>query len=111
MFGSKIPEWFNYVLRNHFRFGGHFEYLECKLSGLRKICDGLRLSNFQKLDLLVFTYDCGGFFKLSLFDGSSVEVRLDVNEITFGKFSFWGCFIYSRDGVKFLFFLVQVLYF
>ncbi|KAL1808431.1 hypothetical protein ACET3Z_025421 [Daucus carota] len=84
MFGSVIPEWFNYVLRNHFRFGGHFEFLERKLSGLRKICDGLRLSSFEKLELLVFTYESDGFFKLSLFDGSAVEVRLDVNEITFG---------------------------
>ncbi|WOH08669.1 hypothetical protein DCAR_0728113 [Daucus carota subsp. sativus] len=83
-FGAKIPEWFAYVLKNHFRFGGHFEFTKRKQSGLKKICEGLKLSKFEKFELLVFTYDSGRLFTLTLFDGSSVEVCLDVQAITLG---------------------------
>ncbi|WOH01235.1 hypothetical protein DCAR_0520616 [Daucus carota subsp. sativus] len=73
MFGSKLPEWFSFVLKNHFRFGGHLDFLEGKITGLRKVCGGLKLANFQKLELLVFTYEMGRFLNLSLFDGHNVE--------------------------------------
>ena len=88
-FGAKIPEWFTYVLKNHFRFGGHFEFTKRKLSGLKKICEGLKLSKFEKFELLVFTYDSGRLFTLTLFDGSSVEVCLDVQAITLGGFVYF----------------------
>ena len=88
-FSAKIPEWFTYVLKNHFRFGGHFEFTKRKLSGLKKICEGLKLSKFEKFELLVFTYDSGRLFTLSLFDGSSVEVCLDVQAITLGEFVYF----------------------
>lgn len=67
-------------------FGGHFEFVEGKISGLRKLCEGLKLPNFQKLELLVFTYDMGRFLKLSMFDGRNVEVSLDIKAITSGEF-------------------------
>ncbi|KAL1826920.1 hypothetical protein ACET3Z_005332 [Daucus carota] len=85
MFGSKLPEWFCFVLKNHFRFGGHLDFLEGKITGLRKVCGGLKLANFQKLELLVFTYEMGRSLNLSLFDGHNVEVSLDVQAITYGS--------------------------
>ena len=85
MFGAKIPEWVTYVLKNHFMFGGHYEFLHHKISGLSSICQGLRLDNFDRLELLVFTYDGDRIFRLSLFDGRNVEVGLDINVITYGE--------------------------
>ncbi|KAL1819307.1 hypothetical protein ACET3Z_014176 [Daucus carota] len=88
MFGSDIPEWFVYNLKNFALYGGHYEFLERKLSGLRKVCEGLRLLNFDVLELMVFTYDGGRRFKLSLFDGCNVEIDLDVNDILPGSLRF-----------------------
>ena len=88
IFGSTIPEWFTYRLRNHYIFGGHYEFFERKLYGLRSICEGLRLPDFNKLEFLVFTYDGGRNFKLSLFDGTNVEIGLDLTPVTTGKFDF-----------------------
>ncbi|KAL1831329.1 hypothetical protein ACET3Z_000980 [Daucus carota] len=88
MYGGQIPEWFTYVLKNHFIFGGHYEFLHRKLSGLSSICQGLRLDNFDRLELLVFTYDGDRIFRLSLFDGRNVEVGLDINVITYGNLRF-----------------------
>lgn len=99
MFGSKLPEWFCFVLKNHFRFGGHLDFLEGKITGLRKVCGGLKLANFQKLELLVFTYEMGRFLNLSLFDGHNVEVSLDVQAITYGECEklFFTCFTDNLD--------------
>ncbi|WOG86593.1 hypothetical protein DCAR_0205808 [Daucus carota subsp. sativus] len=88
IFGSTIPEWFTYRLRNHYIFCGHCEFLERKLSGLRSICEGLRLVDFDKLELLVNTYNGGRNFKLSLFDGTNVEIGLDLTAITSGHLVF-----------------------
>lgn len=90
MFGSDIPEWFTYNLKNHAIYGGHYEFFERKLSGLRTVCEGLRLVNSDVLELLVFTYDGGRRFKLSLFDGCNVKINLDVNVILPSKSrEFW----------------------
>ena len=83
----------SYVLKNHDIFGGRYEFLERKLSGLSTVSEGLRLQNFDRLECMVFTYDGGNVFKLSLFDGRSVEIDLNVNHIRCGKiFYFWLCY-------------------
>lgn len=84
-FGSTIPEWVRYVLKNHDMFGGRYELLSGQLSGLSNVSQGLRLPNFDRLECMVFTYDGGNVFKLSLFDGRSVEIDLNVNHIRCGK--------------------------
>lgn len=84
-FGSTIPEGVKYVLKNNDMFGGRYEFVEPKLSGLSTVSDGLKLKNFDRLECMVFTYDGGNVFKLSLFDGRSVEIDLNVNHIKCGK--------------------------
>ncbi|KAL1815677.1 hypothetical protein ACET3Z_018251 [Daucus carota] len=41
--------------------------------------------DFSLLELMVFTYDGGRVFKLSLFDGHNVEIGLDVNVVVSGS--------------------------
>ena len=41
--------------------------------------------DFSLLELMVFTYDGGRVFKLSLFDGHNVEIGLDVNVVVSGE--------------------------
>ena len=85
MFGSVIPEWFIYKTKDNGIFGGHYEFLERKLSGMRRVCEVLRLVDFSLLELMVFTYDGGRVFKLNLFDGHNVEIGLDVNVVVSGE--------------------------
>ncbi|XP_063944812.1 uncharacterized protein LOC135151133 [Daucus carota subsp. sativus] len=85
MFGSVIPEWFIYKTKDNGIFGGHYEFLERKLSGMRRVCEVLRLVDFSLLELMVFTYDGGRVFKLNLFDGHNVEIGLDVNVVVSGS--------------------------
>ncbi|KAL1815676.1 hypothetical protein ACET3Z_018250 [Daucus carota] len=42
MFGSVIPEWFIYQTKDHGIFGGHYDFLERKLSGMRRVCEVVR---------------------------------------------------------------------
>ena len=95
--GNIIPEWVTYLMKNKFMFGGHFDFGACKLTGLSKVCDGLKLRNYENLELLVFTFDGGRFFNLSLFDGRNVEISLDINKISFG-----GCYLFFALLFKFV---------
>lgn len=77
-FAAQMPSAVKYVLNCSTELLGYYDDFRRKLVGLRKVSEALGLPQyFTSLECLLFTYDTGRKFYLSLFDGRNVEILLD----------------------------------
>ncbi|KAK1371083.1 hypothetical protein POM88_037175 [Heracleum sosnowskyi] len=76
---AMIPNRVEYVLSDGQRIVGSYCHSECELTGLASLCHILGVPNLKSLNLLVFSYEGGGTFKIAVFDKSMLEIHVHVN--------------------------------
>ncbi|KAK1372626.1 hypothetical protein POM88_028819 [Heracleum sosnowskyi] len=81
---AMVPNRVEYVLSDGQRIVGSYCHSECELTGLASLCHILRVPNLKSLNLLVFSYEGGGTFKIAIFDKSMLEIPVHVNVLKMG---------------------------